>query len=45
MTDDDAPTASFAIPNPDVGEKALVVYDRENHQGWLQAEHPAPVRR
>jgi len=45
MTDDDAPTASFAIADPDVTGEALVVYDRENHQGWLQAEHPAPVRR
>jgi len=46
MTDDDAPpTASFAIADPDVGGKALVVYDRENHQGWLQANHPVPVRR
>jgi len=42
---DDAPTASFAIPNPAVGGEALVVYDRENYDGWLQAEHPVPVRR
>jgi len=46
MTDDDGPpTASFAIADPDVSGEALVVYDRENPDSWLQADHPVPVRR
>jgi len=45
MTDDDAPTASFAIPKPDVSGKTLVVYDRENHQSWVQSADTVEVRR